>query len=298
MLRLCLTGIESANDLVRTFALKCDIRLSESSLPTLVKLLMLVLLFPSANEEGIPGDLLSSLEESLCALPTLLRLLRLGPAPRCTASATVDAAGDNREGGEGDSASRLAWPSVAGYMRRAPSVLVLLPFCMQKLAICYAEKFQKIGSLRKGASGDLRLDLDSLLCLHEQPTKCEDPEARGLFCSQCRLFDLQSNSALIARTCKLHTRHVVRRNHRRGCCRLQPDGRDDQSLMSSSSCRAHSHSKPKHGSSKKERETERKPCCQCFVPTPHRENHQEFVFLRTHSVRHYYGGSLQNQEID
>ena len=137
----------------------------------------------------------------------------------------------------------------------------------------------------------MRLDLDSLLCLHEQPTKCEDPEARGLFCSQCRLFDLQSNSALIARTCKLHTRHVVRRNHRRGCCRLQPDGRDDQSL-SSSSCRAHSHSKPKHGSSKKERETERKPCCQCFVPTPHRENHQEFVFLRTHSVRRVNVGPI------
>ena len=53
-------------------------------------LLMLAFLFPVANG-GIPGDLVSSLEESLCALPTLLMLWRLGPAPRWAASGIGEA---------------------------------------------------------------------------------------------------------------------------------------------------------------------------------------------------------------
>ena len=97
----------------------------------LVKLLMLVLLFASASELGIPGDLPSSLEESLCALPTLLRLTRLGPAPFCARSEKFEAAGDKRAGGEGDSVSRCALSSAVGWMRRTP--LALGPLCFGML---------------------------------------------------------------------------------------------------------------------------------------------------------------------
>ena len=97
---------------MRAFSLKCDVRLSESSLPILVKLLMLVLLLPGTNEAGAAGDLPSSLEESLCVLPTLLRLERLGPPPRCAMSAIEPGTGDKREAS--DSVGLCDWSSTVG----------------------------------------------------------------------------------------------------------------------------------------------------------------------------------------